>query len=400
MDESVKVPIIRLGKVKVRQESGRLHIQKGTKTKNCKRYKESPKVKATSFNVSGKFNREKNSSGERNSPKGKSTSTTKVSLEGSCNSEKVHHYFPNKKKTVQTETSATKSQETKSGNPVTSRKRTRISKNTKCPICTRQMQAKNYDEHIKLHSDDSLKYECLEVSCGARYQYFHRMKVHFINKHKKFIVQDGHGGYKVKAERGKKTAKSPTPVRAESSALSRQEKHNTELAAMDTELLPCQVHDTNKAASTTQNLSSGHRCSSLSPSRISFLNALQSGAQHLRQYNSSIALGTRSSFVEVSPETSVTFQNTGTEPLGSAVLGTIENVVCPLVENTSQMDMHAEQTPLSSNNSSRIEELIPVINLNLLQNAASHGSVSSGNGNTLIATRSSRTECRPRYLAC
>ena len=173
--------------------------------------KQSPKVNATSFNVSGKFNREKNSSGERNSSKGKSTSTTKVSVEGSCNSEKVHHYFPNKKKTVQTETSATKSQETKSGNPVTSRKRTRISKNTKCPICTRQMQAKNYDEHLKLHSDDSLNYECMEASCGAQYQYFHRMKAHFINKHKKFIVQDGHGGYKVKAERGKKTAKSPPP---------------------------------------------------------------------------------------------------------------------------------------------------------------------------------------------
>ena len=130
------------------------------------------------------------------------------------------------------------------------------------------------------------------------------------------------------------------------------------------------------------------------------MNALQSGAQHLRQYNSSVALGARSSFVEVSPETSVTFQNTGTEPLGSAVLGTIENVVCPLVENTSQMDMHAEETQLSSDNSSRIEELIPVINLNLLQNAASQGSVSSGNGKASITTRSSRTECRPRYLAC
>ena len=149
-----------------------------------------------------------------------------------------------------------------------------------------------------------------------------------------FIVADGKGGYKVKAEWGKKKAKSPTPVSAESCGLSKQEKQNTEFAATDMERLQCQVPNT------------GHRLSALSLSRISFLSALQSGAQHLHQYNNMVALGTRSSFVEVSPEMSVTFQNIGTEPMGATVLGTIENVVCPLVENSSSMNMQTEETQL------------------------------------------------------
>ena len=263
-----RIPVIRLGKVKVRpEETGRLHIKKGTRSK---KYKLKTVV---GHNASMDSSERSQYAVLGRPPKEKAKSTGKTRDDSTVNTKKVTNrnkpcstFKTGRKVIEQRETGKTSKNMSKS-NLLKGE-----SRKTKCPICSRKLQAKNYDKHLEEHSDNLLRYKCLELSCGAQFQQFSRMKAHFINKHKMFIVADGNGGYRVKAERGKIIEKSLSKEPTVAAAGKRQLSESTP-AGLD--LLPNQICGENANVQNVPSSNISNVNSLSSQNRISEQNEVQ-----------------------------------------------------------------------------------------------------------------------------
>ena len=141
----------------------------------------------------------------------------------------------------------------------------------------------------------------------------------------------------------------------------------TESTPTGVDLLPSQVCGENASV---QNAPSSNISNVNSQNRISEQNEVQPGPSHLRQNVAAThvnqvgsEMDATSSFFEVSPDTgrSIGFQNDVVQPVVSTVVGILEHVACP-------MELQVGQNQMSSDKPSCMEELTPIINMNLLRN--------------------------------
>ena len=252
-----------------------------------------------------------------------------------------------------------------------------------CPICNRSLQRKGYDDHMKLHYEDQMKFTCRERTCGAQFQHFSKMKLHFLNCHQKFIVLDSKSGYKVEAskgkeERGQNSSKvgarngktrcrvSETATQRSSNMISETEDASDEMNYTVNDDGDAQMNSfpTVHRQEYEPNFAPDYYTPPSTPNYRQYRNEMPADNVGVGFHGRSdghlqldMPLGRRS--------------HTGIEE--RRILGMVYEETCPAVNNVPQINLQMEQGPVPGAQSSAATSIVPLIDVNILNRQSTAG---------------------------